>query len=113
VKLGLVATLNRPGGNVTGVSWLNNTTASKRLELLRTLLPGAATIGLLLNPRNPNAAAEALDIETAARALGQQIRIGNASKRLRSTRRFPASCRLASMRYTSPPIRCSPPRAIR
>jgi len=79
VKLGLVATLNRPGGNVTGVSWLNNTTASKRLELLRTLLPGAATIGLLLNPRNPNAAAEALDIETAARALGQQIRIGNAS----------------------------------
>jgi putative ABC transport system substrate-binding protein len=58
---------------------LNNTTASKRLELLRTLLPRAAMIGLLLNQRNPNAAAEALDIDTAARALGQQIWIGNAS----------------------------------
>jgi putative ABC transport system substrate-binding protein len=79
VKLGLVASLNRPGGNVTGVGWLNNTTASKRLELLRTLLPRAAMIGLLLNQRNPNAAAEALDIDTAARALGQQIWIGNAS----------------------------------
>jgi putative ABC transport system substrate-binding protein len=79
VKLGLVASLNQPGGNVTGVSWLNNTTASKRLELLRTLLPRAATIGLLLNPKNRNAAAEASDIEAAARALGQQIWIGNAS----------------------------------
>jgi putative ABC transport system substrate-binding protein len=78
IKLGLVASLNRPGGNVTGVSWLNNTTASKRLELLRTLLPGAARIGLLINQRNPNAAAEASDIEAAARALGQQIWIGNA-----------------------------------
>jgi len=78
VKLGLVASHNRPGGNVTGVSWMNNTTAPKRLELLRALLPGAATIGLLRNPANPNAAAETLDIQTAASALGQQIEVENA-----------------------------------
>jgi putative ABC transport system substrate-binding protein len=78
VKLGLVASLNRPGGNVTGVSWLNNTTAPKRLELLRLLLPRVATIGLLRNPANPNAEAETLDVRTAAHALGQQIQVENA-----------------------------------
>ena len=50
VKLGLVASFNRPGGNVTGVTWLNNTMAAKRLELLRELVRGAETIGLLVNP---------------------------------------------------------------
>jgi putative ABC transport system substrate-binding protein len=79
VKLGLVASLNRPGGNVTGVCWLNNTTAPKRLELLRGLLPSAATIGFLRNPANPNAAAETLDVQTAAHALGQQIQVENAA----------------------------------
>ena len=78
VKLGLVASLNRPSGNVTGVSWLNNTTAPKRLELLRELLPRTATIGLLRNPANPNAAAETLDVQSAAHALGQQIQVENA-----------------------------------
>ena len=58
---------------------MNNTTAPKRLELLRELLPGAATIGLLRNPANPNAAAETLDVQTAASALGQQIEVENAS----------------------------------
>ena len=78
IKLGLVASLNRPGGNVTGVSWLNNTTAPKRLELLRVLLPRASTIGLLRNPANPNAVAETSEVQTAARALGQQIEVENA-----------------------------------
>ena len=75
VKLGLVASHNRPGGNVTGVSWMNNTTAPKRLELLRALLPGATTIGLLRNPANPNAAAETLDVQTAASALAADLRL--------------------------------------
>src|SRR5262249_18345962 len=57
VKLGLVASFNRPGGNVTGVTWLNNTMAAKRLELLRESVRGAETIGLLVNPANPNSAA--------------------------------------------------------
>jgi putative ABC transport system substrate-binding protein len=78
IKLGLVASLNRPGGNVAGVSWLNNTTAPKRLELLRVLLPRASTIGLLRYPANPNAVAETSEVQTAARSLGQQIEVQNA-----------------------------------
>ena len=78
VKLGLVASFNRPGGNVTGATWLNNTMAAKRLELLREMAPGVATIGLLVNPANPNAADEAADLKAAARALGQQMHVENA-----------------------------------
>jgi putative ABC transport system substrate-binding protein len=78
VKLGLVASFNRPGGNVTGATWLNNTMAAKRLELLREAVPGGGAIGLLVNPANPNAAAEAADLQTAARALGQQMHVENA-----------------------------------
>src|SRR5262245_61534579 len=50
VKLGLVASFNRPGANVTGATWLNNTMAGKRLELLREMVPGGGTVGLLVNP---------------------------------------------------------------
>jgi putative tryptophan/tyrosine transport system substrate-binding protein len=78
VKLGLVASFNRPGGNVTGVTWLNNTMAAKRLELLREVVPGGGTIGVLVNPANPNAAPEAADLQAAARALGQQLHVENA-----------------------------------
>ena len=58
IKLGLVSSFNRPTGNLTGVTWLNNTMAAKRLELLHQLVPAAKTIGLLVNPANPNASAE-------------------------------------------------------
>src|SRR5262245_55275923 len=58
VKLGLVASFNRPGANVTGATWLTNTMAAKRLELLREMVPGGGTVGLLVNPANPNAAEE-------------------------------------------------------
>ena len=53
VELGLVSSLNRPGGNVTGVTYLINTLGAKRLELLRELVPSAKVIGVLINPRNP------------------------------------------------------------
>jgi putative tryptophan/tyrosine transport system substrate-binding protein len=79
VKLGLVASLNRPGGNVTGISWLSNTMAPKRLELLRELLPQARTIGFLVNPGNPNTPSETADVQAAADALGLQMHIGKAS----------------------------------
>ena len=55
VALGLVTSLNRPGANVTGVTFLSNALASKRLELFNELIPGAATIGFLVNSNNPNA----------------------------------------------------------
>jgi putative ABC transport system substrate-binding protein len=79
VKLGLVASLNRPGGNMTGISWLSNTMAPKRLELLRELLPQARAIGFLVNPGNPNTPLETADVQAAADALGLQMHIGKAS----------------------------------
>ena len=79
VKLGLVSSLNRPGGNVTGTSFLVNTLAAKRLELLRELVPSAAVIGLLVNPKNPASSSETSDVQAAARALGLEIVAQNAS----------------------------------
>jgi putative ABC transport system substrate-binding protein len=79
VEAGLVASLNRPGGNVTGVVTLNMDTGQKRLELIRELLPAATTIGLLLNPRNAVAEIQSKDLQAAARTLGLQLRIANAS----------------------------------
>jgi putative ABC transport system substrate-binding protein len=79
VKLGLVASLNRPGANVTGVSFLVNALGAKRLELLRTLVPTATVIGFLVNPDNPNAEPEVRDMREAAHTLGQQIHILNAN----------------------------------
>ena len=77
VQLGFVASMNRPGGNRTGMSLVTHTLNAKRLELLRELVPGAATIAVLLNPRNPSAPTNEADIKQAARALGLQIRIAN------------------------------------
>jgi ABC-type uncharacterized transport system substrate-binding protein len=79
VKIGLVASLNRPGGNVTGVTILANLLAPKRLELINELVPRATVIGLLVNPKNPSAASEMNDMETGARAIGKHLVIARAS----------------------------------
>jgi putative ABC transport system substrate-binding protein len=79
VRLGLVASLNRPGGNVTGVSFLVNALGAKRLGLLRELLPNATAVGELVNPTYPNAEAETNDLQAAARALGLRFPTANAS----------------------------------
>src|SRR5712691_775619 len=79
VEAVLVASLNRPGGNVTGVVTLNIDTGQKRLELLHELLPAATTIGLLLNPTNAVAEIQSKDLQAAARILGLQLRIVHAS----------------------------------
>ena len=79
VEAGLVASLNRPGGNVTGVVTLNIDTGQKRLELIHELLPAATTVGLLLNPNNAVAEIQSKELQTAARTLGLQLRIANAS----------------------------------
>jgi putative ABC transport system substrate-binding protein len=78
VELGLVSSLNRPGGNVTGVTFFVNTLGAKRLELLRELVPGAAVIGFLINPRNPTSESQTSDVLAAARAHGVEVRILNA-----------------------------------
>ena len=75
VKAGLVASLNRPGGNVTGVTFIATTLAAKRLELLRELNPRAALIAVLTNPNSPAPLQELSDIRAAARSLDQRLLI--------------------------------------
>src|SRR5262249_36597940 len=70
IDLGLVSSLNRPGGNVTGVTFVTNTLGAKRLELLRELVPNAKGIGFLINTRNPSSEFQITDVQTAARAFG-------------------------------------------
>jgi putative ABC transport system substrate-binding protein len=73
VSEGLVASLNRPEGNVTGVVFFNSVLGAKRLELLRQLVPKATTIGVLVNPTSANTEAERRDVQAAAQAIGQQL----------------------------------------
>jgi putative tryptophan/tyrosine transport system substrate-binding protein len=75
VKLGLVASLNPPGGNVTGVNLVFGALGAKRLELLHSLVPAAAAIAMLVNPNYPSAASEVQDVEAAGRTLGLRISI--------------------------------------
>ena len=76
---GLVTSMNRPGGNVTGVSALTVELVPKRLELLHELLPTAKTFAVLINPTNPNAVTQSPKLEAAAHALGLQLHILNVS----------------------------------
>jgi putative ABC transport system substrate-binding protein len=73
IKVGLVASLNRPGGNATGVSFLANSLLPKQFEVLHETVPKAASIGFLVNPINPNAAADTRDVQAAADALGRKL----------------------------------------
>jgi putative ABC transport system substrate-binding protein len=80
VKLGLVASLNRPGGNITGVSYFNEEIAPKRFELLHEFVPAAKSIALLVNPADPTqAAAQTEQLQSAGRALGLHLQIAKAS----------------------------------
>jgi putative ABC transport system substrate-binding protein len=75
VQLGLVASLSRPGGNVTGVTTFNVEVGPKRLELLHELVPAVNVIGLLVKPNNPNAQTLSRDLQVAARKLGLQLHV--------------------------------------
>jgi ABC-type uncharacterized transport system substrate-binding protein len=95
VELGLVASLNRPGGNLTGVAYLNAEVAPKRLELLHELIPTAKSIALLVNPANPTVAAEkqAKELEAAVRMLGLHLPLVNASNAIEIEDAFSALIR--------------------
>jgi putative tryptophan/tyrosine transport system substrate-binding protein len=73
VRLGLVESYNRPGGNMTGINILTATLEAKRLGLLHEMVPRAAAIGVLLNPNNPPSEVQLKDVEAAGRAVGLQI----------------------------------------
>ncbi|SRR6266508_2269093 len=80
VRLGLVASLARPGGNLTGINFLSTELVAKRLELLHELVPAATRVAVLVNPANvTNTESTLRDVEPAARAIGLQIQILNAS----------------------------------
>jgi ABC-type uncharacterized transport system substrate-binding protein len=79
VEAGLVASLNRPGGNITGITFLNNTLGPKEVEAMHELAPKAAVIAVLLNPKLSSAAFQLKDVEMAARALGLQVQVLHAS----------------------------------
>ena len=72
VTVGLVASLNRPGGNATGATSYLNDLGAKRLELLRELVPKATTIGMLVNPNNPDIETQRKDVEGARASLGSK-----------------------------------------
>jgi ABC-type uncharacterized transport system substrate-binding protein len=73
VRVGLVASLNRPGGNVTGMSFLVIATGTKLLELLRQVAPNATTIAMLVNPSSPDIIAQWREVQAAAQAIGQPV----------------------------------------
>jgi ABC-type uncharacterized transport system substrate-binding protein len=73
IERGLVASINRPGGNVTGVSWFGAELGPKRLEVLRQLVPNATIVALLINPNNPESVRQPAELQDAARAIGLQL----------------------------------------
>jgi putative tryptophan/tyrosine transport system substrate-binding protein len=80
VKLGLVSSLARPGGNITGVNFFGAEVLSKRLELVRELIPGVRRLALLVNPRNAAFSETTVrEVEAAARGMGVQVQVFNAS----------------------------------
>ena len=80
IAAGLVVSLSRPNGNATGVSQYLSVLGGKRLELLHELVPTAAVIGLLVNPKFPDARIQTKDVEEAARLFGQQVHVVQASR---------------------------------
>ncbi len=79
IKVGLVASFNRPGGNVTGITNFMNVLGAKRLELVSEVVPGATVLALLVNPNNPNAEPDTHDLQAAAQVLGRRLVVLTAS----------------------------------
>ena len=79
MRVGLVGRFNRPGGNLTGVSFFTGELGAKRLELLCELVPNAGAVALLLNPNDPGADSQRQDVQTAAHALGRRLLVLRAS----------------------------------
>jgi len=106
VKFGLVASLNRPGGNLTGVNVLTTDLESKRLELLSELVPASAPIAVLINPQNEYAEQQTKEVQAGAQRIGRQILILNASNErdINSIFRTVVEQRVAGLFVTADPF---------
>jgi putative ABC transport system substrate-binding protein len=108
VRLGLVASLARPGGNLTGINIFSAELAAKRLDLLRELVPGAVRVGVLVNPVNATTTESTLrDVGPAARAIGLQIQVLNASTSREIDAAFATFVRERPTPFSSAPTRSS------
>jgi putative tryptophan/tyrosine transport system substrate-binding protein len=106
VKSGLVASLNRPGGNLTGTAGLTSELDPKRLELLHQIKPSEGVIGVLVNPKRPGVEGQTKELETAARALGREIAVHKAATEQAIDAEFEAmhQRRLDSVVVTADPL---------
>ena len=107
VRLGLVASLNRPGGNLTGFTQFTGALEPKRLDLLRELVPNATVIAMLVNPNYPDSETQVSDVTTAARALATQIYVLKASSESDIDAAFATLLNNGSERSSSLPIHSS------
>jgi putative ABC transport system substrate-binding protein len=94
VSDGLVASLNRPGGNVTGVTFIGTMLTTKKLELLREIAPGATDIGLLINPAGTLAETQIKDMKAAVQGFGQRLHVANVSSQSEFDAAFRAMAQL-------------------
>ena len=102
VRLGIVASLARPGGNLTGINFFNAELNAKRLELLRELVPGAVRVAVLVNPAGgSDAEATVRDVEPASRAMGLQIQVLKASTSREIDTAFATLCASGPTRSSS------------
>jgi putative tryptophan/tyrosine transport system substrate-binding protein len=97
---GLVASLNRPGGNITGINFLGGELGAKRLELLRQLVPGSTTIGVVVNPYRADTEAERRDVLAAAQTIGQKLLVLDVSSEQNLEEAFATIVQLSSMAKT-------------
>ena len=107
MKLGLIESLNKPGGNVTGITFLLTQMESKRLGLLHELVPRATMLAVMINPGQPAASDQASQVTEAAQALGVQVRIVNVSSERDLELAFATCVQLRVVASWSRPIRSS------
>ena len=109
IAIGLVGSLSRPEGNLTGVTSLNVEVGPKRLELLREVIPTAALVAVLLNPTSPTADPQLRNLQAAAPALGLQLHVLRASTERDFDAAFATLLEVRAADSWSPPIPSSPP----
>jgi len=108
VRLGLVASLARPGGNLTGINFLSGELLAKRLELVRELIPAATRVAVLVNPNGPNSETTLRDVQSAARTIGLEIQVLNASISREISSAFATLCTSDPTRFSSTSTPSSP-----